>query len=172
MKLAASVALVCSLCMSCSAKLTRQEGHEIATKMLSTMSNTLETGSMAAQADEMFAEELEWNWSGPQTGKGPKADLVKEMDAGWARTVSAFLTSSPFVVTDTKASKISVAFDLYVNADGRGKVPNCYVNVPCVWTFHVNGAKKVVRWDALWDNEDPQMLNCVGKVMAARAAEL
>jgi hypothetical protein len=34
--------------VSCSAKLTRQEGNEVAAQMLRQMSSTLETGSMAA----------------------------------------------------------------------------------------------------------------------------
>merc|ERR1719181_81133 len=125
MKLALALfALAASL--TSSSALTVAEGRAIGNKIMTSMTSTVSSGSMQAMADDMFADEMEWMWSGPQVGKGTKEDLVKEFAGSWGAMVSAFSPGlQPYIVVDTGAKKISVAGDVTINIDGHSLAP-CY----------------------------------------------
>lgn len=81
--------------------LTVSEGKAIGAKAIASMTETLASGSMTKMADELFADELEWIWSGPQNGKGKKEALVEEFAGSWGAMVSAFNPATPYIVVDT-----------------------------------------------------------------------
>ena len=152
---------------------TPEQGNAIARSMNSLMTKTLASGSMAKMADELFADEIEWVWSGPQEGKGKKEAFVAEFANTWGAIVSAFLPASlVHTVTDPVAKKISFISDVTINLNGKGKVPDCYVTLPTLWVLTVNEELKVTRWEGMWDPADPTMVACMGKVQAAIKEDL
>jgi hypothetical protein len=40
---------------------------------------------------KIIADEIEWDWTGPQTGKGSKESLVKEFAETWGAMVLSFM---------------------------------------------------------------------------------
>ena len=152
--------------------LTVAEGKAIGSKLLTSMTNTLASGSMQKMADDMFADEIEWIWSGPQVGKGSKEDLVKEFAGSWGAMVSAFNpTHHPYIVVDTGAKKVSVAFDVTITIDGHSLAP-CYNTLSSIFTLTVNDEGKVTVWEGMWDSGDVQTAHCMGLVMASKKADL
>ena len=132
------------------------------------MTETMASGSMAKMAKKYFAPTIEWDWSGPQTGSGSPDDLVKEFAATWGSMVSVFHPSDPFVVLDSVAKKVAVAFSLVINVDGAGKAPACLItNIPILFTFTFDDKGKVTKWDGLWDPNDPSLVGCVTKLSSA-----
>lgn len=86
--------------------LTASEGEAFGKSILSAMTKTLATGSMEKMADEYFADEIEWIWSGPQVGKGHKSKLVAEFAGSWGAMVSAFNPApSTMTIVDTPAKQ-------------------------------------------------------------------
>ncbi|KAH8095887.1 amino acid transmembrane transporter [Aureococcus anophagefferens] len=131
-------------------------------KRAAAMTETMASGSMAKMAKKYFAPTIEWDWSGPQTGSGSPDDLVKEFAATWGSMVSVFHPSDPFVVLDSVAKKVAVAFSLVINVDGAGKAPACLItNNPILFTFTFDDKGKVTKWDGLWDPNDPSLVGCV-----------
>ena len=163
-------ALSLLLLTSAASALTTAQGTDVAHKFTDAMTETLASGSMAKMSEELFSDEVEWSWAGGQAGKGPKADLVKEFAGSWGAMVSAFLPATHYmVVTDTAARKITLAFDVTININGRGKAPDCFVPLPNVWALTVDDDLKMKKWEGTWDSQDAKMMSCMGKVAAASA---
>ena len=94
--------------------------------------------------------------------------LVKEFGATWGSMVSVFHPSDPFVVLDSVAKKVAIAFSLVINVDGAGKAPACLItNNPILFTFTFDDKGKVTKWDGLWDPNDPSLVGCVTKLSSA-----
>merc|ERR1719446_1238239 len=107
--LSALAAFVGSVKAAPGAALTKAKAESLADTYLKAMSETLASGSMRKFADAHFAEDIVYDWSGPQQGKGKDA-LVKEFGATWGAMVSNFNPGKPIVVLDSVASKIIATF--------------------------------------------------------------
>ena len=105
------IILVAVLALACTAnakQMTKEEGNQLGNTFLTAMKNTLASGSMQKMADQLFDTNIEYDWSGPQTGKG-KSALVKDFAGTWGAMVSAFLPGTAYTVTDTKARRVGIA---------------------------------------------------------------
>ena len=166
--------LVAVLALACTAnakQMTKEEGNQLANTFLDAMRNTLASGSMQKMADQLFDKQIEYEWSGPQTGKGSAA-LVKDFAGTWGAMVANFLPGTPYTITDTKARRVSIAFDLTININGHGKVKDCFATQPIVFTLTFNDRRKVTKWLGQWDPNDAQMNACMGKIQKhMKAAE-
>ena len=108
-------------------------------------------------------------WSGPQTGKGSAA-LVKDFAGTWGAMVANFLPGTPYTITDTKARRVSIAFDLTININGHGKVKDCFATQPILFALTYNTKRRVTQWDGQWDPNDAQMNKCMGLLQKALKA--
>ena len=86
--------------------------------------------------------------------------------------VSAFNpTNHPYIVVDTGAKKVSMAFDVTITIDGHSLAP-CYNTLSSIFTLTVNDEGKVTVWEGMWDSGDVQAAHCMGLVMASKKADL
>merc|ERR1719164_194094 len=126
MKFALLLVLFSSVASSVSA-ITTTEGTALANAVMTSMHSTLHIGDMKPMADELFADQVAWNWSGPQNGKGTRNDFVQEFANTWGGMVSAFLPGTVSAVTDTVANVVSFYGEVTINFNGRGLLDEaCY----------------------------------------------
>jgi len=115
--------------------------------------------------DAWFADKISWEWSGPQTGEGAPADLVKEFDSTWGSMVGSFSPGPPTVVLDTVAKQIMMVFPLVIDINGSGKAPTCLVkNTPVAFTLTLDDNLKVTKWDGIWDPNQASVVACMAKL--------
>lgn len=141
---------------------------------LTEFSNQISINDMTPMSEKMFADEIEWNWTGPQTGKGKKEELVEEFSMTWGSLVSSFMPGydSANIAVDPDARIVSIGFDTTINVDVHGKVDPCYAYNPCSIQLHLNDANKVFYWQFLWDSTDPVMNDCLDKAFTFLESEL
>merc|ERR1719473_671093 len=112
-----------------------------------------------------MAETVEWEWSGEVSGSGTQAEYYKVLEGSWQAVVSEFLPSNVFPVVDTAKGEIAIAFELYLNINGRGKGPECFWHGRDIFTITVNDDRKITRFEGIWDPLDAEMNACLGSAM-------
>ena len=127
---------------------------------------------MGPMADKMFADTIEWDWTGPQKGKGTKEALVKEFADTWGSMVSSFTPGDVIITVDPDASLVAVSLYITININLHGKVANCYPTITGNVQLKLDGENRITYWQFLWDNQDPKLVSCVGKAQAFLSKEL
>ena len=98
---------------------------------------------MGPMADKMFADTIEWDWTGPQKGKGTKEALVKEMADTWGSMVSSFTPGDVIITVDPDASLVAVSLYITININLHGKVANCYPTITGNVQLKLDGENRV-----------------------------
>lgn len=154
--------------------LTRDEGVTFSNDFLKEFENQIAINDMGPMSEKMFADEIEWDWTGPQNGKGTKEELVAEFANTWGALVSSFMPGyySSHVVVDPEAGVVAINFDTTINLNLHGKMEDCYVSAPCAIQLKLNEDNKIFYWQFLWDSTDETMLDCQAKAVNILADEL
>ena len=151
--------------------LTVPEGEKVAETLIGHFVKTLGNDlSMKVMADDLFATDIEYVWSGNQSGKGADT-LVSDFDGSWGSMVDDFMPSNLNVVTDTGANTVNMFFNLYININGKKvrnilfsnmsyvrisnsmlcssqAVDNCIIGASNVWKLWMTeDGKKIKRWE-------------------------
>mgnify|MGYP002631325866 CR=1 FL=1 len=127
---------------------------------MDTMRSGFAANDFSAQ-HSMFADHVEWDWSGGVSGSGTRDDYYETLGVTWQPLVSSFLPSNLMVVTDTARGVIAVPHELVINIDGRGNAPACLFRGRNVFELHVDEAHQITRFSGLWDPNDVDMNHCI-----------
>ena len=94
-------------------------------------------------------------------GENTPNALMDIMKNGWGKTSSYCTHTKPFVCVDTENGKIVITVNLIVNVNARMTgVTNIVMN-PATYILAVNKEKKIVRWDAIWNNKNEDALKAL-----------
>lgn len=119
---------------------------------------------------DLFADEVEWVFSGDMKGKGSKADYFETLKKSWGALVSKFDYNVRGATVDTVAGKIYVTFDVFLVINGHGAVPmedSLFFGGHNIFELTVDKDHKITKWEGHWNPVDPDLEAKVGAVMAA-----
>jgi hypothetical protein len=88
-------------------------------------------------------------------------DIMKN---GWGMVSSYVTHTKPFVCVDTENGRIVVTFTVIANMNARREgITNITMN-PVTYILMANTDKKIVRWNAIWDNNSEDNLKAFAKI--------
>lgn len=140
--------------------LTVEEGRRIGTSFMDTLQSGFASNDFSAQY-AMFADHVDWDWSGGVVGSGSRQDYYDTLARTWQPLVSSFQPSDLMIVTDTDQGIIALPHELVINIDGRGRSPTCLFRGKNLFEIHVDDDHKITRFRGLWDPNDADMNRCI-----------
>jgi hypothetical protein len=140
--------------------LTADEGEQIGTAFMDTLRSGFAADDFSTQ-HPMFADHVDWDWSGGVVGSGTRDDYYDTLATTWQPLVSSFQPSNVMVVTDTERGIISLPHELVINIDGRGNAPTCLFAGANVFELHVGRDHKITQFRGLWDSNNVDMNRCI-----------
>ena len=146
--------------------ITVEEGKAYAEKMMTGFAAGFSKNDHAETVGNLVAETLEWDWSDGTKGTGSKATLFDIFSKSWGFLCDTFIQINPHIVVDTDYSVITVAGPVVVNLTGGLPDESNIVRNDIEMVFHLNQDKKCVKWVGIWNNQHPDILAAVGKVMS------
>lgn len=113
----------------------------------------------------LFADKVTWKMP-DKAGTGSPAELMDALKNGWGM-VSSYTThtnENPFVCVDTGSGRIVVTFTMIANVNARREGVTNIVMIPVTYILMVNKNKKILRWSAIWDNNNEACLKAFAKL--------
>ena len=154
------ISILLTTCLTLVESLTKQEGLDLAKNFMSSTQLGFKANDFTPQRP-LFADEVEWDWSGDLKGSGSKDDFFRVMGETWQPAVSSFLALNIFPVVDPGAGVVALAFEEVINIDGRGKGPTCLYAGNNIFTLSVDGSNKIKKFAGLWNADDKELKACL-----------
>jgi hypothetical protein len=155
--------------------LSVEEGVQFANDFLKMNTDGISDGFNSAEASEVFADHIKWDWSGDQPnsrGSGTMWEYLKLLGKTWHKLFAAYFATNVHVAVDTFAGEIFVNHHATIFIDGQGKVPvdkKHMIQRRIMFEFHVkrvDGKVKAYFVRGRWNNLDPILDAELGAVTA------
>jgi len=160
------------------AVMTFDEGNDFAKKVLAWHEkgfaiNDFSSNEAEDRAEEVFADNVAWDWSGGVKGKGSPADLIGTLSKTWLPMISYYAATDKHITVDPIAGEIYISHVNTLFMDGHGLLrvdEDTTSRNNIMFEFHVqkfDGYLLATHWRGVWDSKDPGLVANVKAVTAA-----
>lgn len=141
--------------------ITVTEGNTWGAKFIEAFKGGFPENNHATTMAGLFADKTAWDWSDGFKGEGSPDEIFTQFQKTWGFMV-AEMKWTPNMFVDTTNSKIIFYGNLVINITGGLPESNLVENPICFILTLDQG--KCVKWEALWDNEEPTLLKALSSV--------
>jgi hypothetical protein len=148
-----------------------EDGMKFMKKFMDGIGECFDKGDWSPEGPigDMFADELEWVFSGDMEGKGSGADYLETLKNSWGALVSKTDYTVRGATVDTVAGTIYFTHEVFLLIDGHGavKTKDSMFFGRNFYAITLDKDHKITKWEAHWNSVDPDLEAKAGAVMAA-----